>query len=281
MSKRRRHEEHEEHVNHEAWVIPYADMLTLLMGLFLVLWSMSTTDMAKLEALRESLAEGFGLGSSATPSIIDGGSDGLLEAGDGLGVTAARADDPTELERARQALEREEQHARAVAAANKQLADIERMILESAQEAGVGDAIGTRREERGLVVTVVTDEVLFSPGSADLAPDGKAVLDALVPALRRFDNPLAIEGHTDNVPINTSRFPSNWELSTARATSVLRYLVDVHGFAAHRMTASGYGEQRPIGDNATAEGRAANRRVELVVLANVSSTNVTEDVGNG
>jgi chemotaxis protein MotB len=110
-----------------------------------------------------------------------------------------------------------------------------------------------RREERGLVVTVVTDEVLFAPGSADLAAQGRTVLDALVPALRSFDNSLAIEGHTDDRPIATSRFPSNWELSTSRATSVLRYL----------------GAERPIGDNGTDDGRAANRRVELVVLSDI------------
>src|SRR5690606_8183533 len=101
-------------------------------------------------------------------------------------------------------------------------------------------SIGMRREERGLVVTVVTDEVLFTPGSADLAPQGRGVLDLLVPALTQFDNPLAIEGHTDNDPISNGRFPSNWELSTARSTSVLRYLVETHGLPGSRLTAAGY-----------------------------------------
>jgi chemotaxis protein MotB len=280
--KRRRHEEHEEHVNHEAWVIPYADMLTLLMGLFLVLWSMSTTDMEKLKALRDSLADSFGVSSSSDASVLDGGANGLLDAGMGVGPGGvARESDPATLERAFEALDREAAAAAAVEDATEEIEKIEQMIIESAGAAGITDAIGTRREERGLVVTVVTDEVLFAPGSADLAPQGRAVLDALVPALKRFDNPMAIEGHTDSVPIATGRFPSNWELSTARATSVLRYLIDVHGFEPTRMTAAGYGEHRPIGDNATHEGRAANRRVELVVLADVPLANVVEDLSDG
>jgi chemotaxis protein MotB len=247
-------------------------MLTLLMGLFLVLWSMSTTDLAKLEQLRESLAEGFGVDSpadDAAPSVIDTGSNGLLgsDAGPDLGVE--RRSDPVQVDRAFDALDREKAHEQAVDAANRELDDIEAMITESAAAAGVAESIGMRREERGLVVTVVTDEVLFAPGSADLAAGGRTVLDALVPALRSFDNPLAIEGHTDDRPISTSRFPSNWELSTARATSVLRYLAETHGFAGVRLTAAGYGAERPIGDNSTDAGRAANRRVELVVLADV------------
>jgi chemotaxis protein MotB len=263
-------EEHEEHVNHEAWVIPYADMLTLLMGLFLVLWSMSTTDLEKLNQLRESLAEGFGVDSgSASPSVLDGGAEGLLDGAAGPELGAARVSDPVQLEQAFAALDREAEHEKAVDAASDELDRIESMISESAVAAGVAESIGVRREERGLVVTVVTDEVLFAPGSADLAASGRTVLDALVPALRRFDNPLAVEGHTDDRPISNDRFPSNWELSTSRATSVLRYLADAHGFAGVRLTAAGYGEERPIGDNSTADGRAANRRVELVVLADV------------
>jgi chemotaxis protein MotB len=269
---RRGHEEHEEHVNHEAWVIPYADMLTLLMGLFLVLWSMSTTDLEKLEQLRESLAEGFGVSSpahDAAPSVIESGSNGLLAADAGPDLGVERRSDPVQVDRAFEALDRQQAHEQAVKAANRELDDIEAMITESAEAAGVASSIGMRREERGLVVTVVTDEVLFAPGSADLEARGRAVLGALVPALRRFDNPLAIEGHTDDRPISTSRFPSNWELSTSRATSVLRYLEEAHGFRGSRLTAAGYGAERPIGDNTTSDGRTANRRVELVVLADV------------
>jgi chemotaxis protein MotB len=271
-SRRRVHDEEEEHVNHEAWVIPYADMLTLLMGLFLVLWSMSTTDLEKLEALRASLAESFGMSApahDAASSVVDGGAGGVLGADAGPDLGVARRDDPVQVDRAFDALDREQAHRAAVEAASQELDAIEAMIEEAATQAGVSSSIGMRREERGLVVTVVTDEVLFAPGSADLQPNGRSVLDALVPALRRFDNPLAVEGHTDNRPISTGRFPSNWELSTARATSVLRYLVEAHGFSGARLTAAGYGAERPIGDNATEAGRAANRRVELVVLADI------------
>jgi chemotaxis protein MotB len=271
--KHRSHEEHEDHINHEAWVIPYADMLTLLMGLFLVLWSMSTTDLEKLAKLRESLADGFGVSSSAAPqppTVVDGGAGALTDGAAAPDLGVERQADPVQVDQAFDALDREAAARTAVAAADRELDDIEAMITESAAAAGVSDSIGLRREERGLVVTVVTDEVLFAPGSADLAEGGRRVLDSLVPALLRFDNPLAVEGHTDDRPISTSRYPSNWELSTSRATSVLRYLNEVHGFAGRRLTAAGYGDERPIGDNQLAEGRAANRRVELVVLADVT-----------
>jgi chemotaxis protein MotB len=119
------------------------------------------------------------------------------------------------------------------------------------------------------VVTVVTDDVLFAPGSATLEASGRRVLDVLAPTLTEFDNPIMIEGHTDDRPINTDRFPSNWELSSHRATTVLRELVDAHHLDPRRLSASGYGEQHPIGDNSTAEGRAANRRVELVIVSKV------------
>jgi chemotaxis protein MotB len=282
VRKHRSHDEYEEHANHEAWVIPYADMLTLLMGLFLVLWSMSTTDLAKMAKLRESLAEGFGVSShNAAPPAVDG-SAGVLDPNSGPDLGAERASDPVQVDRAFAALDRQQQHAQAVRAASHELDDIEAMITESAAAAGVSGSIGLRREDRGLVVTVVTDEVLFAPGSAVLEAQGRAVLDALIPALGRFDNPLAVEGHTDDRPIATDRFPSNWELSTSRATSVLRYLAEVHGFATTRLTAAGYSAERPIGDNATEAGRAANRRVELVVLADIPLDPIAQAVaGDG
>ena len=114
----------------------------------------------------------------------------------------------------------------------------------------------------------MSDQVLFEPGQAELRPEGRHVVDKLAAAIGRLPNKLGVEGHTDNVPIS-GRYPSNWELSTARATTVLRELIEHHGISAARLSAAGYADERPVAANDTAEGRAANRRVELVVLADV------------
>ena len=264
---RRRHdEEHEEHVNHEAWVIPYADMLTLLMGLFLVLWAIGNEDLEKMRQFSASFASEVGISSPFT------GGEGLLEgsAAAAEATTTTVEPAPPSIEReAREALRREEALQEAAAEASRQLDRAEDVIREHAAGQGVAGALSFRREERGLVVSIVSDDVLFAPGSAELRSDGSRALDAVAAALRSLDNQIAIEGHTDDRPISSSKFPSNWELSTARAGAVLRYLVDHHGLPPGRMTAAGYAEQRPVGANATPEGRAQNRRVDVAVLSKV------------
>lgn len=121
--------------------------------------------------------------------------------------------------------------------------------------------------ERGLVVTLL-DRVLFDSGQAELRADGQQVLGKVAGVVQHQlpDAPIAVEGHTDNEPIQHSGWPSNWELSTARATSVIHYLIDQQGMAPARLRAVGYGEHHPVADNATAAGRQRNRRVEVVIL---------------
>lgn len=272
MRKKHAHHEEEEHENHEAWVIPYADMITLLMGLFIVMWAISSADMAKLEALQTSFAGALGL--TPTGESVAGG-DGAMDGTDGLFDAVGAAPividgvelTPEKIEDAVGALEREEAAAEARAIEDAQLDAVEEAIRTHAETQGLGDAVHMRREERGLVVSIVSDQVLFDPGSATLRPDGRAVLDGLAGALLALPNPVAIEGHTDDVPISNARFPSNWELSTARATSVLQHLIGAYGFPPDRLTAAGYGEQRPIAPNATSAGRDQNRRVDIAVLS--------------
>jgi chemotaxis protein MotB len=262
--RRHRHEDHEEHVNHEAWVIPYADLLTLLMGLFIVLWSISNTDLRKLKEVQSSLIKGFG---GKPPAEVQAEAPAGPNSEPSPGTTVVNpAHDPAEVAKAFEALDAQQAAEAAKAASASQLDQVEQALSSYVNGAGLGGAVSFHREDRGLVVTVVTDQVLFDPGSSDLRPEGRALLDVLAPGLRSVENPIAIEGHTDSRPIDTARFPSNWELSTGRAATVLRYLVDTHGFAPSRISAAGFGDQRPIGDNATDAGRAANRRVELVVL---------------
>jgi chemotaxis protein MotB len=262
----------EEHENHEAWVIPYADMITLLMGLFIVMWSIGNADLAKLEAISASFASSLGMASGSTGGPQNGGV-GVLDGIDSPALTLEQIIletpdlTPERLEEAVGALAREEQAAEARQIEYAQLQEVEEVITEHAGSTGVAAVIGFRYEERGLVVSIVSDEVLFEPGSAVLRAEGRRVLDGLADALLAIPNQVAIEGHTDSVPISNARFPSNWELSTARATSVLQYFVQSYGFPPNRLTASGYGEQRPLADNASPAGRSQNRRVDIAVLS--------------
>jgi len=280
-------DEHEEHVNHEAWVIPYADMLTLLMALFLMLWATSTTDQAKFAALAESLRDAFTGGGTGelvqtvtigSPGVLDGQESGVTNGDNDVTVKKPTADELTSAafteptpprSLGQEALQREKDKTGAKAAEDKTFNDAQKKIAERAAAEGVAGQIKFRREERGLVVTVVTDNVLFQPGSAVLAPTGENIVRIVTEVLRDVPNGVSVEGHTDTTPIATSQYPSNWELSTGRSTSVLRNMVERVGYDANRISSAGYGQTRPIDTNATAAGRSANRRVEVVVLAEV------------
>ncbi|MCX6520717.1 MAG: flagellar motor protein MotB [Actinobacteria bacterium] len=277
--KHEEHEEHEEHVNHEAWVIPYADLLTLLMALFLVLFAIGRTDLEKFKKLAESFRSEFGGGgaSSQVVSISEGqsgtspldGGEGVLDSnvmpanaegtgnGDGTGMAT-----PTELqiEQARQDAEQE-----AAQEALGALESVEEAIQAAADSQGVGDQLLFKFDGEGLVLSVVDSALLFDSGSAELKLSGQVVLQTIVPALQKIPNEIKIEGHTDNVgDANT-----NYELSADRANSVRRFL-DLQGGFDKRLEIAGWGEEVPIADNGTAEGRALNRRVEITIVSAIS-----------
>lgn len=259
MSKKKKHhEEHEEHVNHEAWVIPYADMLTLLMALFLVMWATSQVDVNKAREVAAGFADSLNIVGNGEGV----GGRGVLEAGVEPNAKPEILDG-----RALQALENAQLQAAAQVASIEQLSDIQNQITDRAAQSGLSADLTFRNEDRGLIVSIMSEGVLFDLGSAVLRPEGAAVLDQLAAVMAAVPNQIVIEGHTDNVPIATAQYPSNWELSTARATAVLRYLVEVRGVPKERIAAAGYGEQRPVADNAFVEGRSQNRRVDVAVLA--------------
>lgn len=245
----------------ERWLITYADMLTLLLALFIVLYSISSVNTSKFEALQTSLRQAF------SGKLFDGGS-GVTE----TGISATRqaptslipniappkpqiADPRTEEERAALAARQEEDDFQ----------QLKRRIDAYARAHGLEDAIEAVVARRGLVVRLLTDRVLFDSGFADLKPRGIKLL-AHVANLLVIDgrHPVLVEGHTDDVPINTARFASNWELSTARATEVVRFLIE-RGVATDRLGAAGYADLHPLASNGSERGRARNRRVEVVV----------------
>lgn len=274
-------EEHEEHVNHEAWVIPYADMLTLLMALFLMMWATSTQDEAKFAALAESLREAMGAGVGVEQKAVTDGAEGIME-GQTTGVEKGDKTDPSASDKqaAADALDREKERERAEKREEQALQGIQAAITQGAQDNNMLQNLQFRIEERGLIVSIVSDSVLFDPGSTQLKPQGESILRVVGASLANVPNQVQIEGHTDNSPINTAQYPSNWELSALRGTSVLRYLVDGTGFDGNRISSSGYGERRPVASNDTAAGKASNRRVEMVILRTDPGKNPASDAVN-
>jgi len=270
------HEEHEEHVNHEAWVIPYADLLTLLMAMFIALFSISNVDAMKFRELAESMNKALRFGSGNSATVIDLGGRGeifaqplgdMLEAAVQAAAMAGQAAiNPDGRTAALLTLQTMSQAIKdAETKATNELAEVEKMINAEAAKAGFEASLKTTIDDRGLVITVVTDEVVFGSGSAQLGRQGEGILAVVGRALATLENHVLVEGHTDSVPIRTSTYPSNWELSTARAGAVLRFFESSSSLTAGRLQAAGFADTRPIDSNDTEAGRARNRRVEVIV----------------
>jgi chemotaxis protein MotB len=251
---RRRSSDHEEeHANHERWLLTYADMITLLMVLFIVLFAISEVNQKKFDELGHGLSQSFG-----DAHVVDGGA-GVLEG------SQQQSDVEEDAIAVQQAVARQEQDVLAQRAIDDQFVKLRAEITRALRVRGLSGSVQFDRQERGLVIDVVTDKVLFDLGSADLREQGRGVLDAIGPSLARVGNTLSVEGNTDNIPISGGAFPSNWELSTERATTVLRYLL-TKGVRPSRVSAAGYADQRPLVPNDTPAHRARNRRVAIVVL---------------
>lgn len=292
--KRRAHEEeHEEHENHERWLVSYADMMTLLMVLFIVMFAISQVDQRKFASLKTGLSAGFG----APVAILSGG-DQLLDPGGHVAPDSVNLAGSAGNTVSHQSVEPQQQEvtvspekvAELAAATEKASVAKEVENLEKAQEklekalakAGIEKGATFRFDERGLVVTIAADNVLFASGSAVLEPQGRKILDALAPTLRGLPNRLSIDGHTNSIPINTVQFPSNWELSATRATDVLRYLHADDGIPFRRMVATGYADTQPRLPKSNPRSVSVNRRVEIVVLAKLpnSAGRAVQELGN-
>ncbi len=218
--------------NAERWLLTYADLITLLMVFFVVLYSMSSVNAQKFSELSESLSIMFG--QTGRSGVLDGGRTVLP--------------DPKTHKQPRE------------------ITNTKNRINKLIAKMGLEGKIQATLQERGLVISM-HDTVLFKLGNAELGPEAKAVMGRLAQVLTSIPNAIRIEGHTDNIPIHTSQFFSNWELSTARATNVLQFLAQDDLIVPDRLSAAGYGQYRPIADNSTEYNRAINRRVDIVVLS--------------
>lgn len=275
--RKRRH--HEDHVNHEAWAIPYADLMTLLLAFFVVMYAVSVVNEGKYRVMSESIVEAFN-GSShviapmpatrARPHNVDPaiaappGHPGAATTPIAVPIPSRPAAVRTVAQRApHEAL----RNAQAAQEAQRQanLTRIQNQVEQALQPLIDKQQVVVRRTANWLEIEIRTD-ILFPSGVARLSRPADVVLGSLAGILAPFGNPLRIEGYTDDKPINTAVYPSNWELSAARAASVAR-LFTQNGISPTRMGIIGWGQFRPAADNATVEGRNRNRRVLVVVLS--------------
>ena len=264
----RKHKAHheEEHENEERWLVSFADMMTLLFALFMVLFSISSVNTSKFEALQKSLNDAF------SGAVLDGGKS-MLSAGSSADETAQSSVQPplptlraltdvTGADTSKQSAAEAEKKAKQE---EQDFRALKRRIDDLAKDAGLAGKVNVTIRRRGLVIQLLTDKVFFQSGSATLKPYAKGLVDKIAVVVRgEREHPIVVEGHTDSQPISGSQYPSNWELSGARAGAVIRAFT-TNGVNPRRVSGGMYASQEPIDSNSTAEGRAKNRRVEIVL----------------
>ena len=247
-----------EHENDERWLLTYSDMITLLMALFMVLFSISSVNTSKFESLQRAMQDAF------SGKILSGGK-AIQQTGSETDASRPAATPPIPAIQAITQQLAAAKQANAKATENDTFKRLKQQIDSYARERGLTDKLETTVARRGLVIRLLTDKVLYNSGSATLNPAASPLLDRIAQLLRtEFDHPIVVEGHTDDQAISNAQFPTNWELSTARATAVVRFFIRDH-VAAGRRAASGDRAVHPHTTNATPQGRTRNRRVEIVL----------------
>lgn len=221
------------------WMVTYGDLMTQILIFFALLFALSSTDTKKFDMFMTSLQGSLGIMQGG--QTVEKGE--FIEAGD-IGQLLAS---------------QEEQ---------KQFQKLEQNVKDIVSQNNL-NGVQVNLDERGLVIRFM-EGVLFDSGKADIKEPAKVVLNKMAPILKQSHRQIRVEGHTDNIPIHTREFPSNWELSTARAVNVVRYFIDKHNFSPYLISAAGYGEYRPVAPNDTDKHRALNRRVDIIILKSVS-----------
>ncbi|WP_430784731.1 flagellar motor protein MotS [Virgibacillus flavescens] len=242
------------------WMVTYADMVTLILVFFILLFSMSQLDQMKFEAVSNSFKDRtvFEFNPSAVPldnpdNLLNENNSGELNRPEQTNNFSASDDD---------------QVAEQKDSLNKLMTNVEQYLDRNE----LNNVISASRNERGVVL-VLQELILFEPGEADILQSGEPFLNKISSLLAEIPNQVKVEGHTDNKPMSSFRFPSNWELSGARASSVVRYLVNKHNFDESRFTIVGYSDTKPLAPNDSPENMSKNRRVEIVILENNSNPN--------
>lgn len=258
----------------ERWLVTYADMVTLLMVLFIVMFSMSHVDANKYEQLKEGLANGFGRASQIlsgeSPMLDD---QGPVSSGSDIMDNTLISNMPaSEAAKIKSAVAKAQQQAneRTYADAEaqvKSLLGLWHKMQRALAKQGLQDDVQAAIDERGLVVSLVSRHVVFRANVADLTPRGQRIIDTVAPVLRTIAEPIEVDGHTNQVKVKPKYYPTDWELSAARAVNVLRRLNEADGIPDRRLSATGFGHTKPLEDPSTPGSQQINKRVDIVVLS--------------
>jgi chemotaxis protein MotB len=243
----------EEHENHERWLVSYADFITLLFAFFVVMYAISSINEGKYRVLSDSLVSAFQQPQTSDKMIqMDTRYPEVMQ-GTGKPVGKATVQPPGQQGQPQEATET--------------MKKVAKNVLEAMQPLIKSGQVRVTQSPKGVTVEI-NASTLFRSGDAVLAGQSVEALSAVAQVLVTTDNPIQVEGHTDNIPINSPAYPSNWELSSARAGSVVRLFTEM-GVPAARMVAIGYADNRPVDTNATPDGRTRNRRVNVLILNEV------------
>lgn len=250
MSKKQKHEKEP---NHERWLLSYADFITLLFVFFVILYSMSSVDAQKYKAVSEAF------------NVALGGGKSIIELNGGAGST-----DKTGDQKAQETEPQKQENTPPSGNGNQKgeadtMQQLKKELDTYLGQKGMTTSVSSVINERGLEVSL-NDAEFFDSGRAEIKPGSREKIIEIGKILSKMQNYVRVEGHTDNRPISTSEFKSNWELSVIRATTVTKLLISEAGIPSSKIAAVGYGEFRPKGDNNTEQGRAQNRRVDIVIL---------------
>ena len=226
------------------WLATFSDTMTLLLTFFILLYSFSTVDAQKLKSL-----------SAAMQTVLTGqGGTAIFDSNMNSGNVPLVGEDPASEDK----LEANP--------SNGQAKDMYSQIKEFVEKNNMQASVQIKEDERGVIIQL-RDNILFESGKADLKDNSKSILDKISSLISTFPNNVIVEGHTDNIPINTFKYESNWELSTARAVNVVKYFVEQKNQNPVRFSAAGYGEFKPVAPNDTADNKAMNRRVNILIVA--------------
>ncbi|TDQ37444.1 flagellar motor protein MotB [Aureibacillus halotolerans] len=256
MTQRRKKKHKEEHID-ESWLIPYADLMTLLLALFIVLFSTSSVDAEKFRAMSGVFSELFTGGTGVMDFPSDAPTRGTTMDVKNLGTTAEGEDEDDSALTEREL---------------KELEEIQEKIDSYIASNQLEETFETSLSDEGLLI-LIRDSILFRSGRADVRSEYEPIANELSDLLV-MDPPrqIIISGHTDNVPIRTARFDSNWELSVMRSVNFMKLLMKNDALLPQWFSAKGFGEYRPVASNETPEGREKNRRVEILILPRTADT---------
>jgi len=263
---RRRKKHEEEEGSSERWLVSYADFITLLFAFFTTLYAISTVDAQKygkmVTSMRASFDGNMFTPGGQTPSLNPGAGDNP-SAKDILKTVDLRGTNMKELQRIRDM--KMPYSGKRHVLNGEGLGELKKRVESLLSAEVLKGRVQAHIDARGLIISM-GEAGMFDSGSNQIKPEGKALLETIAGSLVALGNQIRIEGHTDNIPIRNSRFPSNWELSTARATAMIAHMIENLGFAPDLLSVAGYAEYRPVAPNETEEGKSRNRRVDIVIL---------------